>query len=196
MKSSSHKAYAAIGLAVASLALSGCLTPVDMAPIDSLDETTGNTYTSVAQPLIFARRRADLAANARDYATIAAAHINRAGKLTTYLLAYRWATVDVRMSALPAKSQGRLTFLGDGRVVELQPLSDPQALAMLRIELAAPRTQGKVGWVYAVDAATLRYLAESHELQLQFPDEAMAQPFEIWSDGRPALQAFARQSAP
>ncbi len=183
-------------LALASLALPGCLTPLDTAPADIIDERTGNTYTTVAQPLILARRRSDVAANARDYVTVAAAHINRAGKLTTYLLAYRWATVDMRMSALPDASQGRLSFLADGRVVELQPLSDAQATAMQRTNLAAPRTSVKVGWVYSVDSATLLYLAESRDLQLQFPDETMAQPFEIWTDGRPALKAFALQSVP
>jgi hypothetical protein len=188
-----HLTLAAAGL---GLLLSGCLTPIDSTPTDTLDETTGNTYTSVAQPLVFARRRADVAANARDYATIAAAHINRAGKITTFMLVYRWATVDMRMSALPLQSQGRLSFLADGRSIELQPATDPQAAAMLRSQLAAPRAAAKVGWVYAVDGATLQYLAESRELQLQFPDEALTQVFDVFEDGRQALRAFALQTGP
>jgi hypothetical protein len=51
--------------------------------------------------------RVDVAANARDYATVVAVEANRSGKYSQYLL-HRWSTVDRRM-ALPAEA-GRLVI--------------------------------------------------------------------------------------
>jgi hypothetical protein len=48
-----------------------------------------------------------------------------------------------------------------------------------------------VSWAYDVDAATLAYLAASHELSARFPDETLDSPFVLWGDGRAALRAFA-----
>jgi hypothetical protein len=186
----------AIAYALLCTPIAGCLTPPDHTPTDTLDEATGDTYTSVAQPLVFARRRADVAANARDYATIAATHRNHLGSLRTYLLAYRSATLDIRPSALPGPAQGRLRFIADGRVIDLQPLADAAEAAILHSGLAAPRAGAMARWSYAVDVATLQTLADAAVLQLQFPDEALAEPFEVFTDGRAALRAFARQSAP
>ena len=46
---------------------------------------------------MFANERRDLAANARDYVTVAAAAVNRAGKISYVVIAYFWSTVDPRL---------------------------------------------------------------------------------------------------
>jgi len=191
MMNGTRFALRATGIGCLALLLGGCLTPLDPAPTDILDERTGNTYTTVAQPLVFARRRMDLAANAREYATVVAARLNHAGRYATYLLVYRWATPEVRPADLPLASQGRVRFVTDGGEIAFTPLDATLAAEVLRAEPAAPRTPVKQAWAYAADAATLRRLAAAHALQLQFPDETAGDIFELWADGRAALAAFA-----
>ena len=65
------------------------------------DEETGSTLLVVSKPLVFARDRSDVAAHARDYATLVAVEDDRSGQYTQYLLLYRWSTVDRRMSPPP-----------------------------------------------------------------------------------------------
>jgi hypothetical protein len=78
-----------------------------------LDEETGNTVTVVAKPIVFARERTDVAAYARDYATLVAVEVDHAGTFKNYLLLYRWSTVDKRMLPKPDPSAGALRLLGE-----------------------------------------------------------------------------------
>ena len=80
-----------------------------------LDEQSGNTLLVVAKPLVFARERTDVAAYARDYATLVAVEMDQSGKYSEFLLLYRWSTVDRRMSSPPDPSAGELRILAEGR---------------------------------------------------------------------------------
>lgn len=182
--------------AVCLLALAGCLSPPPPATTEVLDETTGNTYTAVAEPYVFSRQRTDVAANSRDYVTLAAAHVNRAGALMPCLIAWRWATVDLRVAPLPPASAGRLVITGDGAPIELKPSGDRDLLAILPHRLHAPVTPVHVAWVYPADAALLARLAAAGELTLEFPDEATPLPFTVWRSGQAALQEFAARVQP
>ena len=95
-------------LILALLALPACSSSLrpPAASREILDEQSGTTLTVVAAPLVFARERTDVAAHARDYATLVAVEIDNSGKYRTYLLLYRWSTVDRRMSAPPDPSAG------------------------------------------------------------------------------------------
>jgi len=48
-----------------------------------LDDSSGSTLFVVQQPLLFARSRSDLAANARDYVTLVALQEDRSGKYSS-----------------------------------------------------------------------------------------------------------------
>src|SRR6202022_5114063 len=73
-----------------------------------LDEQSGNTLLVAAAPLVFARDRTDVAAHARDYATLVAVEVDHSGTYTDYLLLHRWSTVDTRMSAPPGPEAGEM----------------------------------------------------------------------------------------
>jgi hypothetical protein len=161
------------------------------APNELLDEQTGATLVVVAEPLVFARARFDVAANARDYATVVAVEANRSGKYSQYLLVHRWSTVDRRMAALPAVSAGRLIVQADGRVLEFKPLEPMPAALMRRDHVFMPDDADVVSWAYAADLATLAYLGASHEISMRLPDDTLDSPFALWSDGRAALSEFA-----
>ena len=98
-----------VALLLALTALASCTTqpphrPTSKAKSNSteiFDEQSGSTLSVVAKPLVFARARSDVAAFARDYATLVAVEDDRSGTYTQYLLLYRWSTVDRRMSPLP-----------------------------------------------------------------------------------------------
>jgi hypothetical protein len=171
--------------------LAACASAPVSAPAELLDEQTGATLVVVAEPLVFARARVDVAANARDYATVVAVEANRSGKYSQYLLLHRWSTVDRRMAALPAEAAGRLVIEADGRVLELKPLLPMPAALARRDRVFMPDDADVISWAYDVDAATLAYLAASHELSARLPDETLDSPFVLWGDGRVALRAFA-----
>ncbi len=162
-----------------------------------LDEQTGTTLSVVAMPLVFARERIDVAAHARDYATLVAVEIDNSGKYSEYFLLYRWSTVDPRMSPLPSPNAGELRILAEGRVINLGPLERMPVSLSRRRELHVPQHGNLIAHAYPVDAATLRFIATSRELTVLMPQEPLDTPFHMWEDGRKALEQFAqRASAP
>jgi hypothetical protein len=173
--------------------LPACASAPMGAPAELLDEQTGATLVVAAEPLVFARARVDVAANARDYATVVAVEANRSGKYSQYLLLHRWSTVDRRMVALPAEAAGRLVIAADGRVLEFKPLLPMPAALARRDRVFMPDDADVVSWAYDVDAAALAHLAASHELSARFPDETLDSPYALWGDGRAALRSFARR---
>jgi hypothetical protein len=183
----------AIVLLSAALSLTACQSVPDTGPRELLDERTGATLIVVSKPLIFARVRTDVAANARDYLHLVAVEADRSGKFTSYLLAHYWSTVDRRMSALPDKAAGKLVLQADGREINLIPMTPMPAAFESRTDLHAPRAAEAVTWVYAADLPTMLYIAESRDLSLRLADESLPVPFVIWSDGREALREFAQR---
>ncbi len=178
-------------LLAAGAVLGGCASEPQRAPAEVLDEQTGATLAVVAEPLVFARSRLDVAANARDYLTAVAVEANRSGQYAQYLLVHRWSTVDRRMAALPAESAGKLIIEADGRVLEFKPLQPMPAALVRRDRVHRPADADVVSWAYDVDLATLAYLADSQQIRARLPDEPLDAPFALWADGRAALDAFA-----
>ena len=98
-------------------ALAACAaTPVDNRPTEYLDEKSAATVTVVRHPLVLARERRELAANTRDYVTVAAAAVNRSGKITYVLIVYVWSTVDVRGAARAAAPDTLVLAADDRRI--------------------------------------------------------------------------------
>jgi hypothetical protein len=190
--------HISVALIVALTVLSACSSrPPPPASHEFLDEQTGTTLSVVAKPLVFARERTDVAAHARDYATLVAIEVDNSGKYATYLLLYRWSTVDPRMSAAPDPHAGELRILAEGRVIDLMPLDLMPVSLSQRRELHVPDHGDVIAHAYPVDASTLRFIASSRELSVQMPQEPLETPFKMWRDGRLALSKFVdRAGAP
>jgi hypothetical protein len=181
-------------LALATLSASACANPSPRASQEIFDEQSGNTLLVVPKPLVFARDRRDVAAHARDYATLVAVEIDQSGKYSEFLLLYRWSTVDRRMSPPPDPQAGELKILADGRVIDLMPLEQVPVGLSRRRELHLPEHGDVVSHAYSIDVPTLRYIAASRELAVRMPQEALDTPFTVWEDGRSALGQFLERS--
>jgi hypothetical protein len=180
---------------VMALAIASCSSDRAAPGREVFDEQTGNTLTVVSSPLVFARERNDLAAYARDYASLVAVEVDHSGTPKNYLLLYRWSTVDKRMLPPQDPTGGKLRLVGDGRELSLSPLDSlPVGLDSIRT-LHAPRHGAALTRAYAVDMDSLRFIAESRDLHLQLPQETFDMPFRIWEDGRRALARFVHQSS-
>jgi hypothetical protein len=185
--------HISVTVIVALIMLPACASTPRAASQEIFDEQTGNTLLVVAKPLVFARTRSDVAAFARDYATLVAVEVDQSGKFNDYLYLYRWSTVDPRMAAPPDPSQGELKILAEGREIDLKPLEQLPVSLSRRKQLHVP-DQAVVAHAYAIDAATLRFIASSRELTVRMPQETFDTPFTIWEDGRVALAQFASRA--
>jgi hypothetical protein len=167
-------------------------TPERGEPLQYLDPNTGATFRVVAKPLIFARQRPQLAARVRDYATVAAAYIDRSGRIEYVLIVYLWSTVDPRNEQAAAGSPPDLVLAADDRMIALHPLSD----ATQRVPpVDRPPVRHFTAGMYRIDPATLRYLTTARHLSLlrgRDPDEVA---FEVWDDERPLLTALLRSDS-
>jgi hypothetical protein len=174
--------------------LAACASEATVAPAGAneyLDEVTGATITTVERPLVFARERRDLAANARDYVTLAAASVNRGGKIHYTLIVYVWSTVDTRAREQPADAKiivvsaddRRIRLTTSGRTAEAQGISKP---------VHEPPGPTLAPAVFETDLQTLRFLAAARNVSLQLGEDSLAPSYAIWDDERDSLGQFAR----
>ncbi len=161
------------------------------APSEILDENTGATITAVERPLIFARERRDLAANARDYVTLAAASVNRGGKIHYMLVSYIWSTVDTRGRELAA-SDGVLVISADDRRVRLRPSGRTAAQQGISLPIHEPPGPSLAPVVYETDLETLGFLAAARNVSVQVGGDELAPAYLAWDDERASLGQFVR----
>jgi len=159
-------------------------------PREYLDEETAATITVVGEPLVFALARRDLAANARDYVTLAAAAVNRAGKITYVLIGYNWSTADPRLRRDPLPAAEGLALRADDRRIELTLQGHSAHDAGIGVPVHAPPGASVAPNVYGTDLATLRYLSESRHLMLEADSGVTLVQYELWEDRRAALRRF------
>ncbi len=187
----------ALALLVALTLPAGCASLPAPQSLTYLDERTGITLTVVDAPLVLARERRDLAANARDYLTLVAVTRNESGRVTPALLVHRWSTIDTRVTPSGAPiADPRLVIVADGRDIRLTTLQpvprefEPSSTH----DLWRPKVSLVDTTVYRVDAATLRYIAQSERISAfhDVPDDAL--PFAMWRDGRLALGRVAEDA--
>jgi hypothetical protein len=155
-----------------------------------LDEESGNTFFVVTKPLVFARERSDVAAHARDYATLVAVAVDESGAISEYVLLHRWSTVDRRMLPPPKPDAGELRILAEGRVIDLVPLEKVPVSLSSRPELHGPKHGDAITRAYKVDLPTLHFIAGSRVLAVRMPQEPLDTPFGLWRDGRASLAQF------
>jgi hypothetical protein len=173
--------------------VTGCASVPEPGARSILDTQSGNTLLLATRPLVFARRRTDVAAEyARDYATLVAVELDVAGNYSDYLLLYRWSTVDTRMSPLPGPASGTLRIEADGRNLVLTPLAQAPVDAVGRDDLYYPQHAEVVTYGYKVDVATLRFIALSRRISLRMPQDALDIPFGLREDGRASLAEFVK----
>jgi len=182
---------AAIAALAALLLAPACAA--DREPLEYLDPDTGATVTVAAQPLVFANPRTELAANARDYVTLAGAAVNRGGKLTYVGIAYFWSSVDPRMLGAPLPAPEPLILQADDRRIELrlQGQSARDAGIGAAVEPPTRRAAGPPS-VYGLDLATMRFIAEARQLTVLAESNGTPLPYPLWEDRRTALRSFVR----
>ena len=191
-----------VALLLALIALASCTTLAPHRPpskstsnsTEIFDEESGSTLLVVSKPLVLARDRSDVAAHCRDYATLVGVEDDQSGKYVQYLLLYRWSTVDRRMSPPPGPDEGQLKIFADGRTIDLKPLERPPTSLAQRRALHVPEHGDIVYRAYRVDSAMLHYIADSRELTVRMPQEALDTPFTVWEDGRGALAQFLQRA--
>lgn len=162
----------------------------DLEPQEYLDESTAATVTVVAQPLVFAYPRTELAANARDYITLAAAAVNRNGKVSFVAIGYFWSTVDPRMRTDPLPAPETLILQADDRRIELHLKGQSARDAGIGVAVHAPAGTAASPQVYAMDLATLRFIAAARELTVFARSNGTLLSYSLWDDRRAALRAF------
>jgi hypothetical protein len=188
---------AALGLPISLALLGGCASAGHPdAAREELDERSGVTLFVVQRPLVLARPRTDVAANARDYLILVAMQEDRSGNFSTWLIVHRWSTVDPRMQGAEPARAGRLRLIADDRELLLDP-ADPAPAALQRGDLLfRPHTARASSTAYAIDVPTLRFLAGAKAVSANYPDDTLPIPYAIWQDGRADLLAFADAAAP
>jgi len=166
-------------------------TPVELGPTEYLDEKTAATVTTVRRPLVFARERRERAANTRDYVTLAAAAVNRSGKITYVLIAYIWSTVDMR-GAPRADTAETLVVAADDRRIRFSLDGTRAQDQGIALPVHAPPNQNSVPNVYRTDLATLRFISAARRVAIQVGADDTAPVYEVWDDARDALASFVK----
>ena len=168
-------------------------------PREILDKQTGATISTVGRPLVFAHERPERAAHMRDYITLAAAAVDRQGRIEYDLIAYFWTTFDAhglegepfkeRASGLESKP---LTLAADDRRIQLHLAASTARDAGIGLALDTPPAHSSAPEVYATDLPTLRFLAAARHLSVLTDPDDPSSNFELWADHRTALRQLVR----
>ena len=169
----------------------GCADLPGPEPASILDERTGITLTVVDEPLLLARERRDIAANARDYLTLVAVTRNESGRVSPFLLVYRWSTIDERVYPRSTPAAASLVLLADGRDIRPTALArTPADLENMSESLWRPDVTRFSTYAYRIDVSVLAFIASSQQLSGWFEAPGEALPYQMWRDGRAALKRF------
>jgi hypothetical protein len=176
---------------VAAGLLNGCTSlPAASQPQEYLDQRSGVTVTVADKPLVFARDRTERAANLRDYVTLVAASVNRAGKIQYVWIAYAWSTLDPLLAG--SSETAGLVITADDRRIGFTPVAATPTEAGISVPIRAPPGVKSISHVFGTDLDTMGFLTVAHTLRLQVSDSDTAPYYELWEDGRTALGDFVR----
>ncbi len=177
-------------LAVLCLGLFCCKAAGPPRPNEYLDPVTAAMVSSVTAPIIFARAHQDVAANARQYATVVGTSVNRSGHYEYLLLVYLWSTVDTRLG-VGAHPGDTLVLLADDRAIRMQRDGRSLKETGIATPLLAPMHMRGPPRIYKTDRETLRFVSTAHHVRLQLEGDQDARPFDLWKDGRRQLGELA-----
>ncbi len=158
-----------------------------------LDEQSGATVTAMDKPLLFARDRGERGANLRDYVTVIAATVNRAGRHDCLLIAYLWSTLDARYEPSRPVADS-LVLMADDRRIRLDASGGtPTDFGIIRA-VGAPAGRTVKPLVLPTDLATLQSIAAAQSLQVQTKVNEEVLSYMLWDDQRKSLDRFVRFS--
>jgi hypothetical protein len=175
--------------AIAVLCSSCGTIPSADQPQSYLDQSTAATVTLVGRPLVFARERPNFAVHMRDYITLAAASIDRAGKIQLVLIAYFWTTFDPHARDDVAHPD-ELTIVADDRRITLAKLNRTAHEAGIEERVNAPAVGSGPPVLYSADLATLRFIAASRSLSAHTRTGDTELDYSVWEDRRAALSQW------
>jgi hypothetical protein len=180
-----------LALAGALTWLTACSSVSDTRrPQEFLDDRTGATITMVGKPLVFWRDRTELAANLRDYVTLVATSVNRAGKIEYVWVSYVWSTLDPKLDGYSKVET--IVMTADDRRIRLMSVAATAVEAGISVPVRAPAGIGSISRVYATDLETLRFISAARNLRLQASTDDTAPYYELWDDERASLAEFVR----
>lgn len=182
-------------LTVSAAAQAGANTPLEYA-----DEQTGVTVTVVARPLVFAHERTNSnggpaqawSTPPRDYVTLAAAAVDRSGKMSYLLIGYFWSVGVSQPWENARLARDPLVLQVQDRRIELAPQSGTARDAGISTPVHPPPVGPATATLYNVDLSTLGLIAESAHPLLYCGDESAPVKYELFEDRLTALREFVR----
>ena len=185
--------------AVLALLASCSELPTGDSPRELLDKDTAATISMVGRPLVFAHERPERAAHMRDYITLAAAAVDRGGRIEYDLIVYFWTTFDAHgLEGEPFKERAAglarkpLAIAADDRRILLQLAGSNAHDAGIGGAVGVPPAHSTTPEVYATDLPTLRFLAAARHLSVLADADDPSSNFELWADHRAALRQLVR----
>lgn len=178
--------------------VAGCTSlPATDSPQSYIDESSAATITAVGRPLVFARERPNFAVHMRDYITLAAAAVNRSGKIEYVLITYFWSTFDphAQDGDAAARQPDELIVVADDRRITLVKLDRSAHEVGVDEPADAPRVGASSPTLYHTDPATIRFIAAAQTLSVRTRIGDNQLSYEIWQDGRASLTQWLRHLA-
>lgn len=160
-----------------------------------VDQTSAISVTVTSSALIFARERSDLAANARDYITLAPLETNRSGERSYFWMGYLWSTIDRRKGEPMIAATDELVLLADGRPIRLVALETPLSDRGVVEPPLDPPKRNALPALFAVDLESIAYAAQATDLHIELIHAGVSESFTLWKDARPAVREFAERVA-
>jgi hypothetical protein len=187
-------------LSVLMLTVSAAAAAGVNAPLEYLDDQTGETVIAVGRPLVFARDRATFnggpapawSVAPRDYVTLAAAAVDRSGKISYLLIGYFWSVgvpqpwENVRLAREP------LVLELQDRRIELAPQAGSARDAGISVPVHRPSIDPVTQSLYAVDLPTLGLIADSARPLLYCGGQSAPLRYELFEDRLTALRELVR----
>jgi hypothetical protein len=169
-------------------------------PQEYVDEQTGVTVTVVARPLVFVRDRTAFnggptqawSSPPRDYVTLAAAAVDRTGKMTYLLIGYFWSVGVSQPWENARLAREPLVLQLQERRIELAPQGGTARDAGISEPVHPPPVGPATATLYAVDLPTLSLIAESAHPVLLCGSADAPVKYELFEDRLTALREFVR----
>lgn len=173
---------------IAVVALAACSSVTNNVQVgEYLDETTGTTVWHVPEPAVFAREQPMLAANARDYVSLAPMELSSAGRREDLLWLWAWSTIDRRTARYDADASTVIVVV-DGEPMELQR---SRRRTLGRWPYAAPVNGGFMA-LFALSPSQAMRLSMAERISVVLPEGSAAGQYLVWHDASPGFRAFAR----
>lgn len=168
---------------VAVVFAGGCAaTPEEAAlPREYLDTATAATVTVGVPSLVFARDRTEYAVHARDYLTLVAVDVNRAGQHAQYFFGYAWSTIGKPSAPAQSTQPSRFELVADGRRIPLVHQPGPlRELGLGEAPLPPPSRTAEL-LVAPASREVQEFVQRASELHAVLVGDVGSARYELWS---------------